>query len=254
MRAAIELADAEGLGALSMRALAARTGVATMSLYRHVTGRADLIAAMVDAVLVEARELWRERSWGVGDGRRAPAGSRAPAGGRAPGGGGAPGGGAASGGGAPSGGAAGGPGWREVLEREAREEWLLYWEHPWALGALATSRPPLGPQLIAVVDRYLVALAGRGVDHATGLSVCLLVSGYVQGMALLLVSESEQTRDTGVSGPQWWGARGGWLDAADFPWVRELASGAPPGERDLNEWFDFGLARVLDGVALLVES
>lgn len=147
-----------------------------------------------------------------------------------------------------------GLGWREALEREARAEWSLYREHPWALGALGTSRPPLGPQLIAVVDRYLAALAGRGVDPATGLSVFLLVSGYVQGMALLLVSESEQARDTGVSGPQWWGARGKWAEAVDYPWVRELAAGAAPGERDLNEWFDFGLARVLDGIALQVES
>ncbi|AXX33071.1 transcriptional regulator, TetR family [Actinosynnema pretiosum subsp. pretiosum] len=218
MRAAVELADDEGLGALSMRALAARAGVATMSLYRHVSGRADLISAMVDAVLVEAHGLARDRAGGG------------------------------------AGGSGEGLGWREALEREARAEWSLYREHPWALGALGTSRPPLGPQLIAVVDRYLAALAGRGVDPATGLSVFLLVSGYVQGMALLLVSESEQARDTGVSGPQWWGARGKWAEAVDYPWVRELAAGAAPGERDLNEWFDFGLARVLDGIALQVES
>lgn len=51
VRAAIELADAEGLGAVTMRAVAARLGAATMSLYRHVGGKDDLVMLMVDEVL-----------------------------------------------------------------------------------------------------------------------------------------------------------------------------------------------------------
>lgn len=50
VRAAIELADAEGLAALSMRGVAARLGVAAMSPYRHVTGKGDLVLLMADAV------------------------------------------------------------------------------------------------------------------------------------------------------------------------------------------------------------
>lgn len=48
--AAIELADADGLGALSMRRLADRLGVGTMSLYRHVANKDELIAAMTDEI------------------------------------------------------------------------------------------------------------------------------------------------------------------------------------------------------------
>jgi AcrR family transcriptional regulator len=48
--AAIAIADAEGLAALSMRRVAAALGVATMSLYRHVHGKEDLVLRMVDAV------------------------------------------------------------------------------------------------------------------------------------------------------------------------------------------------------------
>jgi AcrR family transcriptional regulator len=51
--AAIELADEAGLGALSMRALADRLGVGTMSLYTHVPGKAELIDVMLDTVLAE---------------------------------------------------------------------------------------------------------------------------------------------------------------------------------------------------------
>jgi AcrR family transcriptional regulator len=65
--AAIELADEAGLGALSMRALAERLGVGTMSLYTHVPGKAELIDLMLDTVVGETArpdELpdgWRAR-------------------------------------------------------------------------------------------------------------------------------------------------------------------------------------------------
>lgn len=54
MRTAIGIADAEGLSALSMRAVAARLGAATMSPYRYVTGKDDLVLLMADAVFAEA--------------------------------------------------------------------------------------------------------------------------------------------------------------------------------------------------------
>src|SRR5690349_375137 len=43
IRAGIALADAEGLGALSMRRLATELRVATMALYRHVRSRDELV-------------------------------------------------------------------------------------------------------------------------------------------------------------------------------------------------------------------
>ena len=51
--AAIELADAEGLAALSMRRVAERLGVGTMSLYTYVPGKAELLDVMVDTVYGE---------------------------------------------------------------------------------------------------------------------------------------------------------------------------------------------------------
>ncbi|MBB2912023.1 AcrR family transcriptional regulator [Streptosporangium becharense] len=46
--AAIELANAEGLDAVSMRQVAERLGVGTMSLYTHVPGKGELVDLMVD--------------------------------------------------------------------------------------------------------------------------------------------------------------------------------------------------------------
>jgi DNA-binding transcriptional regulator YhcF (GntR family) len=53
VRAAIELADADGLAALSMRRVAAALGVATMSLYRHVPTKEELVVLMADAAFAE---------------------------------------------------------------------------------------------------------------------------------------------------------------------------------------------------------
>src|SRR5262245_3025938 len=51
--AATALADRSGLAALTMRTLASELGVATMSLYRHVTNRDQLVERMVDAAFAE---------------------------------------------------------------------------------------------------------------------------------------------------------------------------------------------------------
>jgi AcrR family transcriptional regulator len=53
VRAAIRIADAEGLAALSMRRVATEFGLATMSLYRHVSGKDALLLLMADAVYGE---------------------------------------------------------------------------------------------------------------------------------------------------------------------------------------------------------
>ncbi|SDD66342.1 TetR/AcrR family transcriptional regulator [Actinokineospora iranica] len=65
--AAIEVADTDGVAALSMRRVADKLGVGTMSLYTYVPGKAELIDLMLDTVYGETAkpdpgELgWRER-------------------------------------------------------------------------------------------------------------------------------------------------------------------------------------------------
>lgn len=64
--AAVELADAEGLEALSMQRLAGRLGVTTMALYRYVPSKEDLVLLAVDAAGAGAPDLplagegWRQ--------------------------------------------------------------------------------------------------------------------------------------------------------------------------------------------------
>lgn len=54
--AAIELADADGLGAVSMRSVADNLGKSAMALYTYVPGKTELIELMMDAVLGEVSE------------------------------------------------------------------------------------------------------------------------------------------------------------------------------------------------------
>ena len=92
--AAVELADAHDLAALSMRSVARQLGVMPMSLYNHVANKEELLDGMVDAVFAEfyapvpgaewhselrrravtARDALKRHPWAVGlmDSRRNP--------------------------------------------------------------------------------------------------------------------------------------------------------------------------------------
>ncbi|MER5389564.1 TetR/AcrR family transcriptional regulator [Saccharopolyspora sp. NPDC002686] len=67
VRAGIEIADADGLAALSMRKVADHLGVGTMSLYTYVPGKAELIDVMLDTAYGETARPepgttgWRDR-------------------------------------------------------------------------------------------------------------------------------------------------------------------------------------------------
>ncbi|GAA1689707.1 TetR/AcrR family transcriptional regulator [Glycomyces endophyticus] len=65
VEAAVALADADGIGAVTMRGVAERLGVGTMSLYTHVPGKRELHALMLDRVFADAAAVaggdWRER-------------------------------------------------------------------------------------------------------------------------------------------------------------------------------------------------
>ncbi|GAA3810391.1 hypothetical protein GCM10022226_33430 [Sphaerisporangium flaviroseum] len=55
VRAALELLDAEGLEALSMRRLGARLGSGATSIYWHVANKEELLELVLDEVYAEAR-------------------------------------------------------------------------------------------------------------------------------------------------------------------------------------------------------
>lgn len=52
--AALAIADTEGFEAVSIRRVAAELGAGTMSLYRYISAKADLVALMDDAIMGES--------------------------------------------------------------------------------------------------------------------------------------------------------------------------------------------------------
>lgn len=63
--AAVDLADDAGADALSMRALAQKLGVGTMSLYRYIPSKTELLNLMLDSVVgpTPSRDKARHQGW-----------------------------------------------------------------------------------------------------------------------------------------------------------------------------------------------
>jgi AcrR family transcriptional regulator len=213
VRAGIEIADAEGLGALSMRRVADRLGVGTMSLYTYVPSKVELVDVMFDRAIGEAA---RQDVDG---------------------------------------------GWREKLTEVARSEWDLYRRHPWLLQVMAMSRPSLGPNTMAAYDHNLRAVDGIGLTDLEMDSVITMVQVYVQGTARAAVEMATSARDTGVTDAEWWAAYSPLLakvfDPVKYPVaarVGQVAGETYQAAYDPKHGFEFGLARILDGVAALIDS
>lgn len=204
---AIEIARTRGVQELSMRQVASQLGYTTMSLYRYVRSKDELVDLMIDAAIGEP-----------------PALDEVPG------------------------------GWRAKLERWAKAEWALFLKHPWALQVVA--RPLMGPRQMAWLEAALAALADTGLQEAEPLEVVASLDRYVRGAAL---DASRRLQD----GPdewslQWQSSLARYLsEAAEQGRYATLARmlhveppSAEPAETDQE--LDFGLARMLDGIAAFI--
>ncbi|WP_422647034.1 winged helix-turn-helix transcriptional regulator [Actinoalloteichus caeruleus] len=214
VRAAIAVADEEGLPALSMRRLAVELDAGAMSLYRHVPGRAALTALMTEEVFGEIRHP-------------------------VPG---------------PS-------GWRARLELAARQERSMYRRHPWVLGVVAmTARPPLGPKVLAAAEWVAASAVAAGLSPVEARRVYVTLGDYVQGAALYELVEARARETSGVDAATWWESRlpdlRALFEGGDLPTLAASVVGVDPSAADKtlvsDEGFEFGLARVLDGIGVLV--
>jgi AcrR family transcriptional regulator len=71
IRAAVEIADADGVASLSMRKVGEAVGVEAMSLYHHVANKDDLLDGMVELLYAEIDLPLDERDWKQAMRRRA---------------------------------------------------------------------------------------------------------------------------------------------------------------------------------------
>jgi AcrR family transcriptional regulator len=63
LRAAVSMADAEGIDALTMRKLAGQLQVEAMSLYNHVANKDDLLDGMIELVAAEIEAPGEDAGW-----------------------------------------------------------------------------------------------------------------------------------------------------------------------------------------------
>lgn len=204
--AAIALADEEGVQALSMRRVATKLGVGTMSLYRHVPNKAALLDLVLDRMCAPTDDI-REIT---GD-------------------------------------------WRSALEAIARANWELYTTHRWLL-EVNWARPALGPSSLAGTELFMRALDGLPLSSQEGVLIMVAVDTFVIGQARAYVHSHAAAEETGISDEEFWSAQVPLLEDAmatgNYPTMAALdmdAFGA-----SWKETFEFGLARLLDGIEHLV--
>jgi len=146
--------------------------------------------------------------------------------------------------------------WRSALTRWARENLAVLRRHPWIL-RVPVSGPPTTPNLVRWFERGLQALRSTGLPEGEKVSVLQLVDGFVRNEALLkadLQTAASAGSAMASSGSSYGQLLATLVDAERFPAITAvIASGAldRPDEPDAD--FQFGLERILDGVAALVE-
>jgi DNA-binding transcriptional regulator YhcF (GntR family) len=205
--AAVRVADAEGLDAVTIRRVAGELGAGAMSLYRHVRDKEDLHLLMRDAVFAD---------------RPLPASGPAE--------------------------------WRARLELSGRTLWSLYRAHPWLARTPSLTRPYAGPHQMPYSEWNLRALSDLGLDDQTVFSLHLTLFGFVHGSAASLETEAREEADSGLSGDEWLVARErqtrAVITADQYP-VAARVFLRQDLVFDLDDLFEFGLARLLDGITVL---
>lgn len=150
--------------------------------------------------------------------------------------------------------------WRANLEAVARANHALYLSHPWLL-ALASGRPVLGPGVIAKYDAELAALDGVGLSDVDLDSVLSLMLSFVHGAAREAVQALATVERSGLTEQEWWDANGPLLarvfDPVTYPLAARVGTAAGQAHgaaHDPAHAFEFGLARVLDGIAVYLRG
>ncbi|MFF3767504.1 TetR/AcrR family transcriptional regulator [Streptomyces sp. NPDC001922] len=211
---AITLADREGIDAVTMRALAQELGVTPMTLYTYVPGKAELLDLMLDTV--HQRMPRPEHT------------ATTP--------------------------------WRARVEAVAEANRALFRQHTW-VAALNVTRPPLGPGSMDKYEHELGAFEGLGLDDVEMDASLAHLLAFVQSTARAAIDAQAVARDTALSDADWWAANAPLLGQVFDPSRYPLATrvGAAAGEAhnapsSPEHAYAFGLARVLDGFARLIES
>jgi hypothetical protein len=100
-------------------------------------------------------------------------------------------------------------------------------------------------------ERAMAILAGLGLDIAGRLHMAVTLANYVRGIAVSLEPEAQARQDTGMTNDEWMETQVPLMteivSSGEYPMFVAMAS-ADNVELSLDSLFEFGLARLLDGL------
>ncbi len=147
-------------------------------------------------------------------------------------------------------------GWRPRVEVAARHLWALCRRHPWLAPAMSVTRPQPLAGALAYSEWLLGALYPTGADHDTVFTVYLTLFNYVRGTAVNIEPEVEAEAASGMSSDEWMDTQEPALRSivvgGGFPMFERVLS--VPYDFDLDVLFEFGLQRLLDGFAVVLDA
>ena len=220
--AAIRVADAGDLAALTMHAVAAQVGYTPMALYRYFPNKESLVDAAVDAALGEP-----PRRTGPHEG------------------------------------------WRAEIRHWAYAKRAMLCARPW-LAELPFVAAPHGPNWLSWHEAFLRTIAHTGLTPEDMMDVLSVVHGYVHGSSDTIISLARAT-SRGITPEQWAAAVGADLCRAindpRYPMLSGILTSSSGGitetsslptkhgkPRTMDESFDWGLERVLNGIQLYLHG
>jgi AcrR family transcriptional regulator len=136
--------------------------------------------------------------------------------------------------------------WRAALTEWSQRLFAAYLRHPWSVDA-TVGRRPLGPHELGWMECALAALgSGSGLTGAERLDAVAVLAGHARMLAQQFAARLDENEMNAAMGEvvRRHGERFPQLTAA----MRETAAGG--GQ---NEAFAFGLDRILDGLAALID-
>jgi AcrR family transcriptional regulator len=141
-------------------------------------------------------------------------------------------------------------GWRARLELASRVQWRTFRRHPWLAPALSLTRPQLIPNGMRHTEWALRALDGLGLTIQEMLYIHTTLFSHIRGLAFNLEAEAQAEQDTGLTSDEWMQTQEHGFRVitatGQFPLLDRLVDSEL--EFDLDQLFEFGLGRLLDGL------
>jgi Tetracyclin repressor-like, C-terminal domain len=150
--------------------------------------------------------------------------------------------------------------WPQRVAAIAGENRALFDAHPWA-AAISTTRPPLGPGLMAKYEHELAAFDGLGLDDIQMDAALTHLLTFVQAWAQAAAAAQSARGESAMDDEQWWAAHAPLLskvlDPAAYPLAVRVGTAAGTAHQAAyspRHAYEFGLQTIISGLAALISN